>query len=211
MGMYKSGSLWSLHKPAPTGLPLSKNNIPFSLFLWTSGVQGQHSSLSLSLLKLMSCFRHIFYIILTLTLLQNASLTLSHTKGIRPKKSSSAIQLPTNMTQVQFSEKQFLKWVDFVGSLNHSLFKTAKNKLVASYTLTVDRNPATGDFTTIQDAIDSLPSVNLVRVVIRIHAGVYKYVSIILELCILLLFSSKCMDIVLQFHFNSCWINYPIS
>ncbi|KAE9464509.1 hypothetical protein C3L33_03597, partial [Rhododendron williamsianum] len=122
----------------------------------------------------MSCFRHIFYIILTLTLLQNATLTLCHTKGIRPKKSSSGIQLPTNMTQVQFSEKQFLKWVDFVGSLNHSLFKTAKNKLVASYTLTVDRNPATGDFTTIQDAIDSLPLVNLMRVVIRIHAGVYR-------------------------------------
>ncbi|XP_058206686.1 probable pectinesterase 53 [Rhododendron vialii] len=121
----------------------------------------------------MSCFRHIFYIILTLTLLQNVTLSLCHTKGIRPKKSSSGIQLPTNMTEVQFSEKQFLKWVDFVGSLNHSLFKTAKNKLVASYTITVDRNPATGDFTTIQDAIDSLPSVNLVRIVIRIHAGVY--------------------------------------
>ncbi|XP_052182406.1 probable pectinesterase 53 isoform X2 [Diospyros lotus] len=77
------------------------------------------------------------------------------------------------MTQVQLSEQQFLKWVRFVGSLKHSLFRTAKNKLSPSYTLTVDKNPAAGDFTTIQAAIDSLPFVNLFRVVIKVHAGVY--------------------------------------
>ncbi|CDP03246.1 unnamed protein product [Coffea canephora] len=77
------------------------------------------------------------------------------------------------MTQVQYSEQQFMKWVNFVGSLNHSVFKTAKNKLFPSYTLTVDKNPNYGDFTTIQQAIDSLPTVNLVRVLIKVHAGVY--------------------------------------
>ncbi|KAE8666849.1 putative pectinesterase 53 [Hibiscus syriacus] len=66
-----------------------------------------------------------------------------------------------------------MQWVKFVGSFNHSVFKSAKNKLFPSYTITVDKNPAAGDFTTIQDAIDSLPSVNIVRVVIKVHAGVY--------------------------------------
>ncbi|KAM7277026.1 hypothetical protein ACFE04_018892 [Oxalis oulophora] len=66
-----------------------------------------------------------------------------------------------------------MKWVEFVGNLKHSNFKAAKNKLFPSYTLIVDKNPALGDFTTIQDAIDSLPAINLLRVVINVHAGVY--------------------------------------
>lgn len=69
---------------------------------------------------------------------------------------------------------QFMKWVKFVGTLKHSVYKTAKNKIFPSYTLTVDKKPSSGDFTTIQDAIDSLPIINLVRVVIKVHAGVYK-------------------------------------
>lgn len=78
------------------------------------------------------------------------------------------------MTRAQFSEKQFMKWVKFVGGLKHSFYKSAKNKVFPSYTITVDKNPAAGDFTTIQDAVDSLPFINLVRVVIKVHAGVYK-------------------------------------
>ncbi|GFP86747.1 probable pectinesterase 53 [Phtheirospermum japonicum] len=78
------------------------------------------------------------------------------------------------MTQVEDSEHQFMKWVDFVGSLKHSIFRAANNKIFPSFTLTVDRNPLYGDFTSIQDALDSLPLLNLVRVVIRVHAGVYK-------------------------------------
>lgn len=77
------------------------------------------------------------------------------------------------MTQVQHSEEQFMRWVKFVGSLNHSVFKTAKNKIFPSYTLIVDQDPLHGDFTSIQDAIDSLPPVNLLRVLIKVHEGVY--------------------------------------
>uniref|UniRef100_A0A5B7B1V2 Pectinesterase n=1 Tax=Davidia involucrata TaxID=16924 RepID=A0A5B7B1V2_DAVIN len=121
----------------------------------------------------MSSFRHNFYIIILILLLLNASHTVCHTKGIRAKTPSGK-QLAANRTEAQFSEQQFMKWVNFVGSLKHSLFNTAKNKLFPSYTLTVDKNPATGDFTSIQDAIDSLPFINLVRVVIKVHAGVYK-------------------------------------
>lgn len=66
-----------------------------------------------------------------------------------------------------------MRWVWFVGSLRHSVFKAAKNKMFPSHTLTVDHNPAYGDFTSIQSAIDSLPSINLLRVVIKVHAGTY--------------------------------------
>ncbi|XVE98077.1 hypothetical protein REPUB_Repub03eG0074300 [Reevesia pubescens] len=121
----------------------------------------------------MSKFLHIFYITILLLLL-NSGQTLCHTKGIRLRSSKGKHkQSKTNMTGTHVSEQQFMQWVKFVGSLKHSVFRTAKNKLFPSYTLTVDKNPAAGDFTKIQDAIDSLPFINLVRVVIKVHAGVY--------------------------------------
>lgn len=124
----------------------------------------------------MANFRHIFCIII-LVLVLNVShvvVVVCHTKGIRPKRSSGGKQLTANMTQTQYSEQQFMKWVKFVGTLKHSVFSTAKNKLFPSYTLTVDKNPNIGDFTSIQEAIDSLPFINFVRVLIKVHAGVYK-------------------------------------
>lgn len=81
--------------------------------------------------------------------------------------------IPVNMTQVQFSEQQFMKWVKFVGGLKHSFFGTAKNKLFPSHTMHVSKKPSKGGFSSIQAAIDSLPFINLVRVVIKVHAGVY--------------------------------------
>ncbi|KAJ8527976.1 hypothetical protein K7X08_015427 [Anisodus acutangulus] len=117
-------------------------------------------------------FLHFTTILIHLLMINNCELIHCHTKGLRPKRNAGK-QLTVNMTQVQHSEQQFMQWVQFVGSLKHSLFKTAKNKLFPSYTLTVDRNPAHGDFTSIQEAIDSLPFVNLIRVVIKVHAGVY--------------------------------------
>ncbi|KAL9224083.1 hypothetical protein vseg_000153 [Gypsophila vaccaria] len=93
----------------------------------------------------------------------------NHNNHNHKHKKSNPKQLTINTT----SEVQFMKWVNFMGSLNHTLFKTAKNKLFPSYSLTVSKNPATGDFTTIQDAIDSLPVINLVRVVIKVKAGTY--------------------------------------
>ncbi|XP_043719040.1 probable pectinesterase 53 [Telopea speciosissima] len=119
----------------------------------------------------MSNFKQSLCIIFLLLLL-NSSQTLCHTKGIRPKKPAGK-RLSPNITHTQFAEQQFMKWVKFVGSLRHSLFSTAKNKLFPSYTLIVHKNPAAGDFTTIQAAINSLPFINLVRVVIKVNAGVY--------------------------------------
>ncbi|XP_022960662.1 probable pectinesterase 53 isoform X2 [Cucurbita moschata] len=111
-------------------------------------------------------------LVLVLLLSQSLTLTHCHTKGLKPKTSPKTV-LPENSTTTQFSEQQFMKWVKFVGSLRHSVFRTAKNNLFPSYTLHVAKNPAVGDFTSIQDAIDSLPSINLVRVVIKVHEGVY--------------------------------------
>lgn len=119
----------------------------------------------------MKRIQRTFYLIMILFLF-NCGQTLCHTKGLRPR-SPSYKPLPSNMTRAQFSEQQFMKWVKFVGHLRHSIFKTAKNKLFPSFTLHVAKNPAAGDFTSIQDAIDSLPFINLVRVVIKVHAGVY--------------------------------------
>jgi pectinesterase len=108
-----------------------------------------------------------------LLLVENLSTIHCHTKGIRQKHSSGNSLSTNNTTRTELAEQQFMKWVSFVGGLKHSVFKTAKNKLFASYTLHVDKNPSLGDFATIQEAIDSLPSINLVRVVIKVHAGVY--------------------------------------
>lgn len=121
----------------------------------------------------MSSSRYILCIILLVFGL-NVSYVVCHTKGIRPKRSSGGKQLTANMTQTQYSEIQFMKWVKFVGSLKHTVFSTAKNKLFPSFALTVDENPFVGDFTSIQEAIDSLPFINFVRVLIKVHAGVYK-------------------------------------
>ncbi|XP_048320818.2 probable pectinesterase 53 [Ziziphus jujuba] len=119
----------------------------------------------------MSTTQKIFYVVAIL-LLFSSGQTLCHTKGLRPRNSSTR-QQNKNMTQTQISELQFMKWVRFVGRLKHSVFRAAKNKLFPSITLRVSKNKASGDFTSIQDAIDSLPLVNLVRVVIKVHAGVY--------------------------------------
>ncbi|CAH1424855.1 unnamed protein product [Lactuca virosa] len=44
--------------------------------------------------------------------------------------------------------------------------------------ITVDKNPVRGDFTTIQQAIDSLTFLNLIRVVIKVHVRVYKHLNL---------------------------------
>ncbi|CAL8152089.1 unnamed protein product [Prunus armeniaca] len=126
----------------------------------------------------MPTFQHIFYVIIIL-LLFNSTQTQCHSKRLRPGNSIGKVHLTKNMTQAQFLEQQFMKWVRFVGRLKHSVFKTTKNKLFPSYTLHVAKNCAAGDFTTIQDAIDSLPFINLLRVVIRVHAGVYTCVILV--------------------------------
>lgn len=72
------------------------------------------------------------------------------------------------------TESDFTEWVRQVGNVGRSgRFKLAKNKFVPSFYIVVDPVDGVGDFTSVQDAIDSLPVINIVRVLIKINAGVY--------------------------------------
>ncbi|XP_057834828.1 probable pectinesterase 53 [Cryptomeria japonica] len=71
-------------------------------------------------------------------------------------------------------QQGFLKWVRRMGSLKHSIFHTAKNNFLPSFYITVDKRPGVGDYSSVQDAVDSLPLFNILRVVIKINAGTYK-------------------------------------
>ncbi|OQU87513.1 hypothetical protein SORBI_3003G292100 [Sorghum bicolor] len=103
-----------------------------------------------------------------------------HSRGLRPGRSAGAggagdppPLFPVNATRAEMIERQFMEWVRYMGGLRHSTFQHALARAFPSYSLVVDKNPAFGDFTTIQAAIDSLPVINLVRVVIRVNAGTY--------------------------------------
>jgi pectinesterase len=99
----------------------------------------------------------------------------AHTRGVRPGNAAGQ-PFPENATRAQEVERLFMRWVRYVGALEHSTFQHAVARAFPSYSLVVDRNPASGDFTSIQAAVDSLPPINLVRVVIRVNAGTYTYV-----------------------------------
>ncbi|KAJ0971416.1 hypothetical protein J5N97_019375 [Dioscorea zingiberensis] len=71
-------------------------------------------------------------------------------------------------------EKKFMRWVSSIhNGLRHSVFGPTHNMFLPSFSLTVDRNQCAGDFTSIQAAIDSLPLINVARVVIRVKPGTY--------------------------------------
>uniref|UniRef100_A0A0E0DZ51 Pectinesterase n=1 Tax=Oryza meridionalis TaxID=40149 RepID=A0A0E0DZ51_9ORYZ len=98
-----------------------------------------------------------------------------HTRGVRPGRAAGKQQpsFPENATRVEAIERQFIEWVRYMGGLEHSTVHHALARAFPSYSLVVDKNPAFGDFTTIQAAVDSLPIINLVRVVIKVNAGTY--------------------------------------
>ncbi|XP_020398907.1 probable pectinesterase 53 isoform X2 [Zea mays] len=106
----------------------------------------------------------------------------THTRRLRPKKSAAAAAAklyPANATRAEAIERQFTRWVRFVGGrLGHGTYNYNRPALtlLPARTLVVDRRPGAGDFTSIQAAVDSLPLINLARVVIRVNAGTYTYV-----------------------------------
>uniref|UniRef100_A0ACD5T8D9 Uncharacterized protein n=2 Tax=Avena sativa TaxID=4498 RepID=A0ACD5T8D9_AVESA len=95
-----------------------------------------------------------------------------HTKGLRPGKAAAKPDSAANATAI---EQGFARWVGFMGGLEHSVFQRALNRalLPTTRTVVVDKTPGAGDFTSIQAAVDSLPVINLGRVVIRVNAGTY--------------------------------------
>lgn len=79
-----------------------------------------------------------------------------------------------NTLKVANQENDYLNWINRMSSRNHSVFQQAKNKLVPCKFIKVNKNPKFGDFTTIQKAIDSIPIINLCRVVISVIPGTYR-------------------------------------
>ncbi|KAK9108956.1 hypothetical protein Sjap_017016 [Stephania japonica] len=61
-----------------------------------------------------------------------------------------------------------------MGSSPHSQFDKAENKVKTCRNITVDKKRKFGDYFTIQKAIDSVPIVNLCRVVIYVYPGLYR-------------------------------------
>ncbi|KAF7013867.1 hypothetical protein CFC21_027915 [Triticum aestivum] len=96
-----------------------------------------------------------------------------HTRGVRPGQAAGR-PFPENATRAEELERLFMRWVRYVGGLKHSTFHHAPlARAFPSYSLIVNKDPAAGDFTSVQAAVDSLPTINLVRVVIKVNAGTY--------------------------------------
>ncbi|XP_062220901.1 probable pectinesterase 53 isoform X2 [Phragmites australis] len=95
-----------------------------------------------------------------------------HSRGLQPGRGE-AEPFPGNSTRAEMIERRFMEWVRYMGGLRHSTFQHALARAFPSYSLIVDKNPAFGDFTSIQAAVDSLPVINLIRVVIKVNAGTY--------------------------------------
>ncbi|KAK3138229.1 hypothetical protein QOZ80_5AG0366120 [Eleusine coracana subsp. coracana] len=106
-----------------------------------------------------------------------------HTKKLRPggngkgkNKDTTAPPYPANATRVEAIERQFTRWVRFMGGLvEHGTFNRSLSRaFLPTRTLVVDsRNTPPGGFASIQAAVDSLPLINLERVVIKVNAGTY--------------------------------------
>ncbi|PKA64636.1 putative pectinesterase 53 [Apostasia shenzhenica] len=120
-----------------------------------------------------SFHRRASVFLLLILLFLSGRRSLAHKNGLGSGRPTPVPHYSGNATEARMIEQQFMRWVKFVGSLRHSVFRRAMNKVFPSYTLTVDKNPAKGDFTTIQAAVDSLPLINLVRVVIKVNAGTF--------------------------------------
>ncbi|KAM0945722.1 putative pectinesterase [Dioscorea sansibarensis] len=106
-----------------------------------------------------------------LLLLRNSIEVQCHKKKLRHGTRN---HFSVNKTRPQVREVEFKIWVSFIGGLRHTTFNQGRDMLLPSFSITVDKNPCTGDFTTIQAAIDSLPLINVARVVIRVNAGTYR-------------------------------------
>ncbi|EFJ37476.1 hypothetical protein SELMODRAFT_76951 [Selaginella moellendorffii] len=76
---------------------------------------------------------------------------------------------------LQRMEKDFVSWVNWIGSLKHSMFgKTARNRIKVARTIVVSKTIGEGDYTTVQAALNSIPDYNGERIVIHINPGYYR-------------------------------------
>lgn len=92
---------------------------------------------------------------------------------VRP---TSCLVKPNRSNELVMVERAYVKWVRQMASFKHSLFQKGKNKFEPCLTVEVSKkNKRVGGFVTVQEAINSLPTGNLCRVVITVGAGTYRY------------------------------------
>ncbi|KAF7136273.1 hypothetical protein RHSIM_Rhsim08G0035100 [Rhododendron simsii] len=91
------------------------------------------------------------------------------------------VQNTNSVSHKKGSEKRLVviqeahqKWVKHMGSFNHSLSQRGNNKPKPCLRIKVHKNPKKGKFVSVQEAINSLPVVNLCRVVISVSKGIYR-------------------------------------
>ncbi|KAL8474941.1 hypothetical protein ACS0TY_030650 [Phlomoides rotata] len=89
--------------------------------------------------------------------------------SITPANSISTPHSSSNELKISYSN-----WMKLITSRNHSNFAQANNKFQPCKFIKVDKNPKLGDFTTLNNAIRSLPLLNPCRVVISVSPGTYR-------------------------------------
>ncbi|KAH7428109.1 hypothetical protein KP509_10G076400 [Ceratopteris richardii] len=128
--------------------------------------------------------RKSLYILATLMMVVGKGLSRGHSamrvveavvnlsiNGSRSMGSRGEVSDVKNGTMI---EQELMQWVHYVDNLtNHTVFGVAKNVFTPSSTLRVDGKPGNGHYTSIQQAIDSVPAYNVHRVIIQISPGTY--------------------------------------
>lgn len=113
-------------------------------------------------------------------LLRSLSLCLSSTMFLKLLLLVSLLERANSWAASNMSnefiavENAYMKWVTQQASMKQPVFQKRKNKFKPCRIIKVNKNPRLGDFVTVQKAINSLPVVNLCRVVIYISSGIYR-------------------------------------
>ncbi|KAJ7521793.1 hypothetical protein O6H91_19G069800 [Diphasiastrum complanatum] len=71
-------------------------------------------------------------------------------------------------------DKEFTTWISGFRHLKHSVSKIASTKLTPCKVITVDKRGGFGTVQTVQAAVDAVMNFNFQRVIIMIHAGIYR-------------------------------------
>lgn len=116
-----------------------------------------------------------FLVVMPLVFFSTNNITSVSAAGVYllQQAATTTVQI-TNHSGVVQLENELLTWVKWVGTLDHTVFDRAENRITPLATIHVDHRPGFGHFTTVQAAIDHVPVNNLNRVHIIVAPGVYK-------------------------------------
>jgi len=115
---------------------------------------------------------HGWFSFLVVMMLMWDTITSGWAAGAGLGRESQAARI--NHSDVVQLKNELLMWVKWVGTLDHTMFDRAENRITPSATLIVDHRRGVGHFTSVQAAIDHVPVNNDRRVHIIVAPGVYK-------------------------------------